>query len=99
MLGTYRKTSFIERVFFIWRILYWEVPLYVCVLVLVSCFFVGYIFSNLPGNWFNTIVRAFLSIELTLTFPIVIKPATDVMEEIWKNILMVSVHAHTSLLI
>lgn len=49
----------------------------------------GYVFSNLPGNWFNTIVRAFLSIELALTFPIVIKPATDVMEEIWKNILMV----------
>lgn len=51
--------------------------------------FTGYVFSNLPGNWFNTIVRLFLSIELTLTFPIVIKPATDVMEEIVKNILMV----------
>ncbi len=46
-------------------------------------------FSDLPGNWFNTIVRLFLSIELALTFPIVIKPATDIMEEIWKNILMV----------
>ena len=49
----------------------------------------GYVFSNLPGNWFNTIVRLFLAIELTLTFPIVIKPAVDVMEEIWKNILLV----------
>ena len=46
-------------------------------------------FSNLPENWFNTVVRGFLSVELTLTFPIVIKPATDVMEEIWKNLLMV----------
>lgn len=50
----------------------------------------GYIFENLPGGTFNDIVRIFLSLELTLTFPIVIKPATDVMEEILKNVLMVS---------
>lgn len=49
----------------------------------------GYVFSNLPGNAFNTVVRAFLSVELTFTFPIVMKPASDVMEEIVKNILMV----------
>jgi hypothetical protein len=57
---------------------------------LIAFFFLGYIFSNLPGNWFNTIVRLFLSVELTLTFPIVIKPATDIMEAILKNVLMVS---------
>ncbi|XP_064404830.1 uncharacterized protein LOC135350057 isoform X2 [Halichondria panicea] len=48
----------------------------------------GYIFENLPGGTFNDIVRILLSIELTLTFPIVIKPATDVMEEILHNVLM-----------
>ncbi len=51
----------------------------------------GYIFENLAGGTFNDVVRILLSIELTLTFPIVIKPATDVMEEILKNILMVRV--------
>ena len=48
-------------------------------------------FQNLPGGYFNDIVRIFLSLELTLTFPIVIKPATDVVEEILYNSLMVSV--------
>lgn len=48
----------------------------------------GYIFENLPGGLFNDIVRLFLSLELTLTFPIVFKPASDVMEEIWYNFLM-----------
>ncbi len=52
---------------------------------------IGYIFQNLPGGIFNDIVRILLSIELTLTFPIVIKPATDVMEEILKNVLTVRV--------
>ena len=55
-------------------------------LILVS----GYIFENLPAGVFNDIVRLFLSLELTLTFPIVFKPASDVMEEIWYNIMMVS---------
>lgn len=50
----------------------------------------GYIFENLPAGVFNDIVRIFLSVELTLTFPIVFKPASDVMEEIWYNIMMVS---------
>ena len=50
----------------------------------------GYIFENLPAGTFNDIVRLFLSLELTLTFPIVFKPASDVMEEIWYNFLMVS---------
>jgi len=61
---------------------------FVCYIVLC----VGYIFQNLPGGTFNDVVRILLSIELTLTFPIVIKPATDVMEEILKNILMVNQH-------
>ncbi len=52
---------------------------------------VGYIFQNLPGGTFNDVVRILLSIELTLTFPIVIKPATDVMEEILKNVLTVRI--------
>ena len=50
----------------------------------------GYIFENLPGGTFNNIVRVFLSMELTLTFPIVFKPATEVAEEILQNVLMVS---------
>ena len=50
---------------------------------------VGYIFENLPGGTFNDIVRLFLSLELMLTFPIVFKPASDVMEEIWFNFLTV----------
>ena len=49
----------------------------------------GYVFSNLPGNAFNTLVRAFLSLELTMTFPIVLKPASDVIEQIMKNFLLV----------
>ena len=51
----------------------------------------GYIFENLPGGTFNDIVRVFLSLELTLTFPIVFKPATEVAEEILQSLLMVSV--------
>lgn len=62
------------------------------------CESIGYIFTNLPGNWFNTIVRAFLSIELTLTFPIVIKPASDVVEEILRNVLMVGIKDFNSTL-
>ena len=54
----------------------------------------GYVFENLPGGGslgiFYALVRVFLSIELTLTFPIVFKPAADVAEEIWYNFLMVS---------
>ena len=46
-------------------------------------------FENLPGGVFYDLVRVFLSIELTLTFPIVFKPASDVAEEIWYNFLMV----------
>lgn len=49
----------------------------------------GYVFENLPGGVFNDTVRLFLSLELTLTFPIVFKPASEVMEEIWQNMLMV----------
>lgn len=62
------------------------------------CESIGYIFTNLPGNWFNTIVRAFLSIELTLTFPIVIKPASDVVEEILRNVLLVGIKDFNSTL-
>lgn len=58
--------------------------------VLVTVF-VGYIFENIPGGLFNDIVRVCLSLELTLTFPIVFKPASDVMEEIVQNILLVSI--------
>ena len=46
-------------------------------------------FENLPGGVFYDLVRVFLSVELTLTFPIVFKPASDVAEEIWFNFLMV----------
>ena len=49
----------------------------------------GYVFENLPGGVFYDLVRVFLSVELTLTFPIVFKPASDVAEEIWYNFLMV----------
>ena len=49
----------------------------------------GYIFENIPGGVFNDIVRVCLSLELTLTFPIVFKPASDVMEEIIQEILFV----------
>ena len=58
----------------------------------MTCYFwwTGYIFENLPGGTFNNIVRLFLSMELTLTFPIVFKPASDVMEEIWYHFQMVS---------
>jgi proton-coupled amino acid transporter len=48
----------------------------------------GYIFENISGGPFNDAVRIFLSLELTLTFPIVFKPASDVMEEIIQNIFM-----------
>lgn len=51
--------------------------------------FLGYIFENMPGGAFNDTVRIFLSLELTLTFPIVFKPASDVMEEIIQNMLLV----------
>ncbi|CAI8048051.1 Proton-coupled amino acid transporter 4 [Geodia barretti] len=51
----------------------------------------GYVFENLPGGVFYDLVRVFLSVELTLTFPIVFKPASDVAEEIWYNFLMVFV--------
>ena len=51
--------------------------------------FSGYIFENMPGGAFNDTVRIFLSLELTLTFPIVFKPASDVMEEIIQNFLLV----------
>ena len=51
--------------------------------------FLGYIFENIPGGVFNDIVRVCLSIELTLTFPIVFKPASDVMEEIIQGVLLV----------
>ena len=49
----------------------------------------GYVFENLPGGWFNDTVRLLLSLELTLTFPIVFKPASEVAEEILHNFLMV----------
>lgn len=49
----------------------------------------GYVFENLPGGWFNDTVRLLLSLELTLTFPIVFKPASEVAEEILHNFLTV----------
>lgn len=54
----------------------------------------GYIFENIPGGVFNDIVRVCLSIELTLTFPIVFKPASDVMEEIIQGVLLVLGYTH-----
>ena len=57
---------------------------------ILVCVFSGYVFENIPGGVFENVVRLFLSLELSLTFPIVIKPATDVMEEIWWNFLTVS---------
>ena len=41
----------------------------------------GYCFENMPGGTFENIVRLMLSLELTLTFPIVFKPASEVVEE------------------
>ena len=41
----------------------------------------GYIFENMPGTTFDNIVRLLLSVELSLTFPLVFKPATLVVEE------------------
>lgn len=41
----------------------------------------GYIFENMPGTTFDNVVRLLLSIELSLTFPIIFKPATLVAEE------------------
>ena len=52
-------------------------------------FISGYIFENLPGGVFNDMVRLFLSLELTLTFPIVFKPAAEVMEEILQGVMLV----------
>ena len=49
----------------------------------------GYIFMNMPGGTFNDIVRLFLSLELTLTFPLVLKPASEVAEEIMEAVLRV----------
>ena len=50
----------------------------------------GYVFENMPGTTFDNIVRLLLSIELSLTFPLVFKPATLVVEEwmetVYKNI-------------
>ena len=40
----------------------------------------GVIFDNLPNGTFNNIVRLMLSAELTLTFPLVFKPASQVFE-------------------
>ena len=41
----------------------------------------GYIFENMPGTAFDNIVRLLLSVELSLTFPIIFKPASLVVEE------------------
>jgi len=41
----------------------------------------GYVFENMPGTTFDNVIRLLLSIELSLTFPIVFKPATLVVEE------------------
>ena len=43
----------------------------------------GVIFDNLPSGLFNNIVRLMLSVELTLTFPIVFKPASQIFENYW----------------
>ena len=40
----------------------------------------GVIFDNLPSGTFNNIVRLMLSAELTLTFPLVFKPASQIFE-------------------
>lgn len=47
----------------------------------------GYVFENMPGTTFDNIVRLLLSIELSLTFPLVFKPATLVVEEWMKTII------------
>ena len=44
---------------------------------------------NMPGGTFNDIIRLFLSLELTLTFPLVLKPASEVAEEIMAGVLKV----------
>ena len=41
----------------------------------------GYIFENMPGTAFDNVVRLLLSIELSLTFPIIFKPVSLVVEE------------------
>ena len=41
----------------------------------------GYIFENMPGTAFDNVIRLLLSIELSLTFPIVFKPVTLIVEE------------------
>lgn len=46
----------------------------------------GYVFENMPGTTFDNIVRFLLSVELSLTFPIVFKPATLVVEEWMESI-------------
>ena len=40
----------------------------------------GVIFDNLPSGIFNNIVRLMLSFELTLSFPLVFKPASQIFE-------------------
>ena len=55
----------------------------------------GYCFENIPGGTFENIVRLMLSLELTLTFPIVFKPASEVVEE-WINSIYASVKSKVS---
>ena len=55
----------------------------------------GYIFENMPGTTFDNIVRLLLSIELSLTFPIVFKPATLVVEE-WMESTYISIRNKVS---
>ena len=47
----------------------------------------GVIFDNLPSGIFNNIVRLMLSAELTLTFPLVFKPASQIFENYLEKIL------------
>ena len=47
----------------------------------------GVIFDNLPSGIFNNIVRLMLSVELTLTFPLVFKPASQIFENYLDKIL------------
>ena len=46
----------------------------------------GYVFENMPGTTFDNIVRLLLSIELSLTFPLIFKPATLIVEEWMKTV-------------
>lgn len=75
----------------------YKIRRYICVLtrfeaLLEMIYFlrIGYVFENLSGGTFNNVVRILLSVELILTFPIVFKPASDIVEEVCLSLATVS---------